>query len=343
MTVVRTIGSGQQHADVNAWVAWVVANETAAGLLLDNVVGAVVTGAITVTATQTISGWAPSPTNFTTTLQAGTAAIGGFGGDQSFRASVSQAGTNALYYNASNGAALFSSTGLGTKGLLDIEVNLFTTYGMQYRNINGYSSAIWSGTGVSGNTSNCIIDSCIANSAPSNTSHAVLSVLGDLTAKNSVFVDESGAGAATVCILGDFSGNIYSCLCIVPTGGNTNAGIVSGYGTYQIIDTAIIGYAIDINVHTVAAGTTNNATSAATFNQDGTSGQTSVVASSEFINATTDFRLKSTSAKLKNNGSSSTVPVIDVVGTSRPQGTAYCIGPWEFKLASITTGEIVVA
>ena len=106
----RTIGtSGADHVDINAWVAYVVANNVTSGNLTENVAGAVKAVGVTSTATQTISGWAAA--GFTTTLTANA-------GD-SFKDNASVQ-TNALFYSTSNGA-FYALT--STAASIDVQVN----------------------------------------------------------------------------------------------------------------------------------------------------------------------------------------------------------------------------
>lgn len=68
----------------------------------------------------------------------------------------------------------------------------------------------------------------------------------------------------------------------------------------------------------------------------GTTGVTQATYANEFVdvnNATADFRLKSGAAEIDTGTTDSTNAPTDIIGTLRPQGAAYDVGCWEYKVA----------
>jgi hypothetical protein len=105
-------------------------------------------------------------------------------------------------------------------------------------------------------------------------------------------------------------------------------GIHQDYGTWTITNTAVARHGTD------ADGTlsgNNNATDKAVGGLPATARQNSLVGATEWESATADFRVKSTSAKLKDNGTGSSV---DIIGQA-VNGTAD-IGAWELQSAAAT-------
>lgn len=109
----------------------------------------------------------------------------------------------------------------------------------------------------------------------------------------------------------------------------TTTGILRTYATLTVTNTAVYNFGTD------ASGTmsgTNNATDESSSGLPATNLQTSLVGSTEWENVsagTHDFRLKSTSAKMKDNGTASGVPSTDIIGQARSGSTD--IGQWEYQ------------
>ncbi len=165
----RTLGAAQQDADINAAVAWIVANALTGGVLNQDVISAQVSGLITAGSVQLISGW--TTVTHTYTIQAGSAAVGGFGSDQSFRPAITQAGGTALFYNSSNGAAITGT--FSSDGVIHNSVSLVTLKYLQVQATNGYGYAYRSDAGIATGQDETI-DSCIfeANGGGSGTNPA---------------------------------------------------------------------------------------------------------------------------------------------------------------------------
>ncbi len=155
---------------------------------------------------------------------------------------------------------------------------------------------------------------------------------GDIIQNNVLISTNLGEG-----IYVDTGAAITSCT-IVSTNSSSGAGIRNGGGNTVVKNTAVYGFGANDYQGTASASCTNNATDQASFGGTnyGGSGQTSLTGATEWqsvTNTSEDLRLKSTSAKLKDNGATAG-PANDIAGTARPQGSAYDIGCWELVVAA---------
>lgn len=112
---------------------------------------------------------------------------------------------------------------------------------------------------------------------------------------------------------------------IAHLGSATAVGLRHLYNSPVVKNVTVSGFTTDYS-GSVSASSSNNATDLASFGGTnfGGSGQTSITASSEFENVTAgteDFRLKSTSPKLKDNGTATSVPATDFFGQARVGNT----------------------
>lgn len=277
--------------------------------LTESEVGECQNAEIVVTATQSLSGITVGA--FTVTLTAGAG--------NSFVDHANKT-TNALRYNASNGAAIRRT---GTSGpLFDIQCASFTLSKLQLAKDDNYYRVVSMPGDIDGRT----IDRCILqhNGASDEVirGRRIACKNSLLLARGNVhgFWNENG------------NSDLQNVTIVNVAGGSGRTGFNRQYGSPTLRNVAVYGFATDF---TGTAGTcANNATDKATFGGTnyGTSGQTSLVGSTEWESVTAsseDFRLKSASAKLKDNGTATDVPATDIIGQSRSGSTD--IGCWELQ------------
>lgn len=245
---------------------------------------------------------------------------------QSFRDNANKL-SNALRYNQSNGVGVRAAIGYG-RVLVRAGANTIID-GIQIKNTStsGAAQALGaSGTGTGNTYSNLVLEGAAAT--------YVTTAYGTTVQNCAVIQHSSGAGRG----FQDAGGNCtVTDLTVVASNGATSIGYVTAYSGSLVKNTAVAGFTTDYS-GTASASSTNNATDKGTFGGTnfGGSGQTSLTATTEWESVTNnseDLRLKSTSAKLKDNGAT-TGPTNDIAGTSRPQGSAYDIGCWELVAAA---------
>lgn len=232
--------------------------------------------------------------------------------------------TNALRYNAANGAALTNSVDgtypytFGPNYIID---------GLQFKSTAASpGSCVLVGAGSI--FRNGIIDASGAGFALSPTG-------GNITVENSILMARSLAGGLD--LTGAGAGiTVTDCLIIAPVASN-GRGIKNPY-SYSLIckNTAIFGFANDVQ-NTADAASTNNATDKAVFGgaNYGTAGQFNLT-SAEWTNLTAgseDFRVVSGSTKLKGNGAT-VGPTVGIRGNAR--SAPYTIGPDQVASTPLT-------
>lgn len=234
--------------------------------------------------------------------------------------------TNALRYNAANGAGIRATAVNGTGvsiieanarvSKLQIGVSLATSAALSASQANNLlENLILEGTVVAAaSTSGTVVLSSSAtmrNSIVIQRATAADHILGTSTGSPSLFnctfvaADDLAAAPASILKSGA-SGTVTVKNCALFAGDPTSA-IVTGSATY----TFTTCYS-DIS---------------------GTTGVTQTTFSSEFqdVNdATRDFRLKTGAAQIDTGTTDATNAAFDIVGTSRPNGVAYDVSAWEF-------------
>ncbi len=303
MTTTKIIGpnGGADYATPALWFA------SFASTLTDDQVGNCQNAEIIVTAAQTLSGITPGA--FTMLLTAGAG--------NSFVDNANKL-TNALRYNASNGAAIRITSGITS--LLDIEVNNFSLTRLQMKKDDSYSVAVYFNT-----SSGCVVDQCIIATVANNARG--LQMGGGVTVKNTL-VYTAGVSDGVSC-----SGNSdFQDLTIVTSSAGTGkTGFSQSYSVPTLANVAVAGFATDFSG--TGGSCSNNATDKGSFGGTnfGTSGQVSLVPATEWQNAasgTEDYRVNSsTSVKLKGNGTATGTPTTDIVGTTRAAPPT--IGAWD--------------
>jgi len=232
--------------------------------------------------------------------------------------------TNALRYNASNGAALRKTNNYS------YAVQVST----QYTRISGLQfAADGSATALAMSAANCRVEQCIARSA----SYIPFEIgTGTQTIINCLGILDGTASQAAFSFSGS-TATIYNCTAVRPS--NRTAafrGFSFSFGTRTINNCASFGFTDFSN--TTFTGS-NNATDAATI-PSGTSNQTSLVYADQFeqpsnSGSAMDFRTKA-GAKLIGNGTdlSGSGVTTDIVGTARV--VPYDIGVWKYTAPDVT-------
>jgi hypothetical protein len=236
--------------------------------------------------------------------------------------------SNALYYNASNGAGIRNTT------IYTYAVTCTTPYtrfqGLQIKASGGASQALC----VTSLATGCRADSCLCESSNNSGSGASLDFFlsGSSVVTNCVAV-QLGSGYGFYV---GTNGNAYACTAVRPSGGGA-AGFASGYGGGVIKNCAGFGFTNFASLTgggspSWGAGSGYNATDAASAT--GSNNQTSLTFSSQFESATNDFRAKSTGNLHAGTPDATNYPN-DITGTSRSASTPW-IGAWEISSGGVT-------
>ena len=231
--------------------------------------------------------------------------------------------TNALRYNASNGAGIRNSYAWG--GPVSVNESYFRISKLQIAAGNG---VVFNGTATTG----LVIDKCIFEN--SSTVNEALKTIGVCTVKNSLMVQRS----TSTCAALSNGTNAYNCT-FVRTGSSTGNIFTGSYGTSTLQNCAFFGGAT-----TLAGGSTSKTyVTCYTDTASPPSGCTTVAydtsTGSGFENktdSTRDFRIKTGSALIGVGTTDATNAATDIVGTSRPQGTGYDVGAWELVSGAAT-------
>lgn len=263
------------------------------------------------------------------------------GSGQSFR-DAAGVQTNALNYNATNGVGLRCTAAGGAT--IDIQEDYVFLNELQAQ----YDGTFTTTRGAIKTSANHgpYISSCIFKNSDTNAETQVATISNNTSDcaqfLNCLFLQAATVYLKSVVLLG--SGGIFANCTLIgastgvvsgfQTGGqsyNAATHIVNcaGFGSNAFIDTTTVGQA-GLN------GSNNASDKAIGF---GTSNQASVTFASQFQNTTFasgDYRAK-TGGALIDTGATDTTDIpsaTDIVGTSRPQGSAWDIGAWELVVAT---------
>lgn len=234
--------------------------------------------------------------------------------------------TNALRYNASNGAAIRGT--YAWAGPVAVNENYFRISKLQLSAVNAALNIQNAGF---------IASNLIAENTSSSQPTVLFGVGGTL--KNCLLVQRGTSLVAQLSGASSGTSRLYNCT-LVRTGSSTSNLITGNYGTTTLQNCAFFGGAT-----TLASGTsTRTYTTCYTDTASPPSGCTTVAydtsTGSGFQNitdATRDFRIKTGSALLDVGTTDTTNAAYDIVGTARPQGSAYDVGAWELVVAGATT------
>lgn len=254
--------------------------------------------------------------------------------------------TNALRYNLANGVAL-KTTSNYLRGVFSWATAYSNVTRLQMRNTgagNDEACLDYSGSNTQASISQCIFQN--ANSVGSNSKVVNGRDTGpNYLINNCLVVMESPSGAGQgIGIVSTQSGNeIENCTVVAPSNktAGTGFGITSGYGTVTVRNCAIFNIANPLGGATFNADGHNATDQSAmgktsTGNLVGQAFTTATFVQPSNASAAMDFRVVTGSALL-NVGSASAVEAYDIVGTVRPQGSAYDIGCWELVVAAAVT------
>lgn len=279
----------------------------------------------TITTTVTFGGWASASSTNTVKL---TCAAG-----QSFSDNANVQ-SNALRYNVSNGVGIRMTSSY--TAALSVTGNFFIMEKVQIKNrLTGTDAGRGVGWGGgSGTFQTSIVQTYSGNSGATP---GPLRVTGGSNIFQNLCLIEGGNGRGIDDV--SYAANTYTDIVVVNvSGSSTREGFnVSGANNAVVTNTAVAGFSTDYS-GTAKNTSSKNATDKGAFGGTnfGTSGQVSLVATTEWYSVTSgseDLRLNTTSAKLKDNGAT-VGPSTDIAGTSRPQGSAYDIGCWELVVSS---------
>lgn len=239
--------------------------------------------------------------------------------------------TNALRYNASNGAAITYS---GTAIAIDVQ-EWFRMSNLQVAGTASGGIPFSSDGSLGGNAT---VDFCIfeGKNAAAGGANSAFSMYGaNNKVRNSLIVQRLGSATRIARIA--YSAGAYNCTFAVPSNLTAATDAITGnYATNTIENCAIFGAA-----NTFSGSSTFSATTC--FGDDATppTGVTTLTydtsTGSGFQNITDgthDYRVKSGSGLLDVGTTDSTNAATDIAGTSRPQGSAYDVGCWELVPAA---------
>lgn len=320
-TVNKTIGTtgSPNFSTIQTWEDAIPVNITAAGS--DQIhVGQQTTNL-------TVSSGAACTFSGTVTDSSHTIALAP-GAGLSFKDNAS-AQSNPLRALTTNGVLLTHSTAYAS-ALVISEDNVFLS-GLQVRKsgAGGGSPVAMSGSFVHD------INQCIFENASGGP--VVFLAGASAIIKNSLLVLSKASSANGVLRL-DSSATAYGCTAVVPTGVAAPAGILQGaYGSTVVENCALYGNGAPLKV---SGGNTPAYANCASDAASLPTGVASLAyASAGFVaiagtGTTHDYRLSSAAAGLCNIGHNYGLSAIDIVGTSRPQGSDYDIGCWEVQVAA---------
>lgn len=221
----------------------------------------------------------------------------------------------ALRYNVANGA------GLRVTGNYKIAINNGVSYtrvsNLQIYYDTNFGSGYYPTIKGLGRLSRCLVQ---------DRRSAAVMLDGILTLDNNLCV-LSGSTTSGYVVRG---GNIYNCTLVRPADLSSGGGAFHNYvGTVQ--NCALFGF----SSNGTAASITYSATDKGTMS--GTGNLVSQVYADQFEDvdaATYDYKLKSGASLIGAGVTDATYGATDIVGTARPQGSAYDIGCWELPAGS---------
>lgn len=316
-TVTKSIGSaGRNYPDLAAWAAALPADLTA-GSGNDTVqVGQCYNDSdsfVSATNLLTLSGHTTDVTH-TITLTTGTG--------QSFRDNPN-AQTNELRYNQSNGVGIRMTGGFDV-AIIVSDSNTF----ISNLQITGTPAQSGSRAFVNSGSAVVVIDDCILEGSGTN----LVSIQNSGTKLRNSLVVQRSASAGSIARVQDGAA-AYGCTFAVPSdvAAATN-GINIAYTGSVLENCAIFGATNALSTTTGVTVTTSMTD--ATGSTGLTGGKTYANQFQNTADATRDYRTKSGADLLDAGTTDATNGTPDIVGTARPQGSAYDIGPWELVAAA---------
>lgn len=315
----RTIGTGGDFSTIQSWI------DSLAATLTEAEVGQCKNQSFTISSPIAFTGHTTSGANtLTLTTEAGA----------SFRDNINKL-TNALRPNAANGTILVNTASYGT--ILNLDNSNLTISNLQL-DCQGNNSFPIDTNAVIANT---VLENCIVQGKPrTNTADGYCAdLVGSTTkARNCLFLNAGSVGYGVRLSDG---ATVQDCTVVRATAsGAAASGIVAQYTNNVAVGCAVFGYSTACDTATFGgsfhASSDYNATEQSSIGTGtGTHNLTNLTYANQFVDtggvvAGADFRLKS-GANLIGSGTAVSGITADIVGTTRPQGSAEDIGAWEFS------------
>lgn len=251
------------------------------------------------------------------------------------------ASTNALRYNASNGAAITSSSASQT---IFLNENYARITKLQVRNTDtAYGSKVLRVSGTGARVEQCICE----NASGANVASEPLNIFGTGTVASSLIVQRaSGANVIAGLVNGAIAVN---CTFVVPSDltAATN-GVGGGYSASTIKNCALFGVS---NFYTGTAPTISDCYTDDPSPPSGSTGVTYSTSSGTYFenisDGTHDYRIKAGSSLIDNGTYDATNAPYDIIGTAFGSGTTD-VGCWEiytapsFKVAWAINSNMVI-
>lgn len=323
-TITNSIGtSGRDYSTIAAWAAALPGNLVTDG---NSYVGECYNDSTFTEGALALSGHTTDATH-TITLKCASG--------QSFSDNANRL-TNALRYNTANGVSWGGAASYGT--LFNVGDDYVTVNGIQFKETSNNAAPSFRFTGAHNG-----ITQCIFQSTPRGNSQVVRCDAGPIL-NNCLIVCTQAPSWGGEAVLLIFVATMTESTVVCPSDiGPNKTGVASVYGSSIAINCAVFGFSTAFGSGFSGSSGFNCTDSASA---PGSSNQTSKTYANQFQNtadATADFRLK-TGADCIDNGTTDTTynpGAIDIVGTSRPQGTAWDIGCWELVVAATYKSRLI--
>ncbi len=314
-TVVKTIKSG---GDYTTWQSW--EDATPANLVTADQIwqGQGAGSFVSATALLVVSGTTVDATRYVeATTEAGA----------SFRDNAN-AQTNRCGFDSANGCALSVTAGYVIPISVNQEFTRISNLQVQQTGATGSSQTIHNS--LAGGTSSLIVDNCILENARGDT----IDMFGSgMKLRNSLCV-QRGASRPSIATIKN-GGLAVNCTFAVPS--NISAATVAVVGAYVATTYKNCNF---FGCTNISSGTAPTFTTCYTSVASPPSGcTTAAYNTSQFavtVNTTHDFKLVAGSAMIDVGTTDATNAANDIVKTARPQGSAYDVGCWEYKVAATT-------
>lgn len=233
--------------------------------------------------------------------------------------------TNALRYNASNGAGLRCTGGSGVAALRVNATRHVTIQGVQCATTGGTYAQ--EAIKVVNSNAGTVVKQCIAEVSSGGTGARAMR-LEVAEAQNCLIVSRLTNASHGLAVVG--ASVVNSCTIVRPDDldASTSFGVATSYASDTVMtNCAVYGFNA-FKSGAISASSNYNSTdnAAASGGANDQVGQTYADQFENVNDATRDFRAKA-GADLLNSGN--TDLTVDIIGTSRPQGAADDIGAWE--------------
>ena len=239
--------------------------------------------------------------------------------------------TNALRYNASNGAAINGTSNGGTTVTITGAEDFARVTGMQ---ITATGVAAMALSTIQATTQ---LRSCIFEGTVTGTGTAIGVIQNAAMAFNCLIVLRATSADHIVSTANSSVSKWYNCTIVAADDLATAPASVFKSGSAGAVLVQNCGLFAGADKPTTSGSATYTFTTCYGDDSTPATGITTATFSSEFQNvndATRDFRLKAGAAELDTGTTDATNAPTDIVGTTRPQGSAYDVGCWELVVAA---------